>query len=450
MKTLAELSDDLAQGSTTSRALVEQCLAAIDDSDGEGARVFLQVDREGALATADYMDGLRARGCAPSGFAGIPISIKDLFDVAGQVTTAGSKVLQGSDPAEHDAPTIARVRAAGFVIMGRTNMTEFAYSGVGINPHYGTPANPYDRATGRIPGGSSSGSAVSVADGMAAVTLGTDTGGSCRIPAAVNGIVGYKPSAHRVPLEGAYPLSASLDSIGPLGNSVRCCAAVDAIMARDWDGHVPARDVRGLRLGVLKTIALNDLDAHVGSDFEASLSALSAAGAVLSDIEIPELNGIAALGTKGGLSAAEAFAFHREQITAHGDDYDQRVRQRIAAGAEQSAHEYLDILKARDDITAAADEVTVDYDAVVMPSCAIIAPAIADFAELDDYLRLNFLLLRNTAMGNFLDRCAISLPMHKPGSAPTGFMLMGAWDEDEALFSSAAAVEAVLGARRSA
>ncbi len=450
MKTLAELSDDLAHGRTTSRALVEHCLAAIDDSDGEGARVFLQVDREGALATADYMDGLRARGAAPSAFAGIPISVKDLFDVAGQVTTAGSKVLQGSDPAEFDAPTIARVRAAGFVIMGRTNMTEFAYSGVGINPHYGTPANPYDRATGRIPGGSSSGSAVSVADGMAAVTLGTDTGGSCRIPAAVNGIVGYKPSAHRVPLEGAYPLSASLDSIGPLGNSVRCCAAVDAIMARDWDGHVPTRDVRGLRLGVLKTIALNDLDAHVGSDFETSLSALSAAGAVLSDIEIPELNGIGALNTKGGLSAAEAFAFHREQITAQGDDYDQRVRQRIAAGAEQSAYEYLDILKARDDITAAADAVTVDYDAVVMPSCAIIAPAIADFAELDDYLRLNFLLLRNTAMGNFLDRCAISLPMHKPGSAPTGFMLMGAWDEDEALFSSAAAVEAVLGARRSA
>ena len=326
MKTLAELSDDLAHGRTTSRALTEGCLAAIEDDSGEGARAFLKVNREGALATADYMDGLRARGAEPSPFAGIPMSVKDLFDVAGEVTGAGSKILASGAPAQADAPAIARVRAAGFVILGRTNMTEFAYSGVGINPHYDTPACPWDRETRRVPGGSSSGAAISVTDDMAAVALGTDTGGSCRIPAALNGITGYKPSASRVPLEGAYPLSPSLDSIGPLGNSVKCCAAVDAIMAQDWDGEILDRGVQGLRLGVLQTVVQGDLDTHVAGDFAAALDALSSAGAVISDVEIPELNEIGGLNTKGGLSAAEAYAFHREQVTAHGDDYDQRVR----------------------------------------------------------------------------------------------------------------------------
>lgn len=444
MKTIRELAEDLANGRTTSRALTEACLGAIEDEAGEGARVFLQVDREGALATADYMDGLRARNAAPSPFAGIPIAVKDLFDVAGQVTTAGSRVLQGADPAEADAPCVAAVRAAGFVIMGRTNMTEFAYSGVGINPHYDTPANPYDRETRRIPGGSSSGAAISITDDMAAVALGTDTGGSCRIPAALNGIYGYKPSAYRVPTEGVYPLSPALDSVGPLGRSVACCAAVDALMAGDWDGEVAGRDVRGLRLGVLKTIAQNDLDEHVAGDFERALAALSKAGAMLTDMEIPALEGIAPLNVKGGLSAAEAYAIHREQIEAHGDDYDPRVRNRIEGGKNQWAHEYLDILKAREEISAAADEATAPFDAVIMPTCAITAPPMAAFAEFEDYLRLNFLLLRNTSIGNFLDRCAISLPMHQAGAAPTGFMLMGPWDGDEALFSAAQAVDGVL------
>ena len=450
MKTLAELAEDLASGRTTSRALTESCLAAIEDESGEGARAFLSVDRDGALAAADYMDGLRARGSAPSPFAGIPISVKDLFDVAGQVTTAGSTVLAGSPPAGRDAPAIARVRAAGFVIMGRTNMTEFAYSGVGINPHYGTPACPFDRASGRVPGGSSSGAAISVTDDMAAVALGTDTGGSCRIPAALNGITGYKPSASRVPLDGAYPLSPSLDSIGPLGNSVQCCASVDAIMARDWDGGIMPRDISSLRLGVLKTLAQDDLDEHVAGDFETALSALSAAGAQLTDVHIEELREIGGLNTKGGLSAAEAYAFHRVQIDAHGADYDQRVCNRISAGAKQSAHEYLDILSARTRISEAADAATAPFDAVIMPTCAIAAPKISEFEKDEDYWRLNFLLLRNTSYGNFLDRCAISLPMHEAGAAPTGLMLMGDWERDDVLFSAAAAVEAVLAARRGA
>src|SRR5215469_2223473 len=230
MPSLAQIKAELAGGGK-SRGLVEQCLARITDQSGVGGRVFLKVHAADALAAADFYDRARAHGAAPSPFAGIPVSIKDLFDIAGDVTTAGSVVLKDASPAETDAPAVARLRAAGFIPIGRTNMTEFAFSGLGINPHYGTPSNAYDRKAGRIPGGSSSGAAVSITDGMAFAALGTDTGGSCRIPAALCGIVGFKPTASRVPLAGTFPLSPSLDSIGPLAHSVDCCATLDAVLS---------------------------------------------------------------------------------------------------------------------------------------------------------------------------------------------------------------------------
>src|SRR6201993_1929278 len=217
--TLASLAADLASGATSARKLVEECIARIADPAGEGQRAFIHVDRDAALEAADAMDRLRKANAAPSRFAGIPVSIKDLFDIKGQVTRAGSRALEDSAPAEADAPVVARLRAAGFVVIGRTNITEFAYSGIGINPHYGTPKSAYNRSVGHVPGGSSSGAAVSIADGMAFGALGTDTGGSCRIPAALCGVVGFKPTAHRVPTAGAFPLSTSLDSIGPLAAS---------------------------------------------------------------------------------------------------------------------------------------------------------------------------------------------------------------------------------------
>src|ERR1700761_8589832 len=214
--TLAKLADDLESSRTTSRKLVEACIAKIADPSGEGQRVFIHVDKDAALATADAMDALRKAKAAPSRYAGIPISIKDLFDIRGQVTRAGSRALDDSPPAEADAPVVARLRRAGFILIGRTNMTEFAYSGIGINPHYGTPKSVWQRHAGHVPGGSSSGAAVSVADGMAYGALGSDTGGSCRIPAAYNGIVGFKSTQRRLPLDGGVPLSSSLDSFGPL------------------------------------------------------------------------------------------------------------------------------------------------------------------------------------------------------------------------------------------
>src|SRR5438874_12202294 len=220
--TLAALAADLAAGRTTSRELVEAALDRIADPAGEGVRALLKVYGREARAVADAQDQLRQSGYVASPLAGIPVSIKDLFDVAGEVTLAGSKALDDRPPATADAPVVARLKAAGAIIIGRTNMTEFAFSGVGINPHYGTPGNPYDRSL--IPGGSSSGAAVSVGDGQAVVAIGTDTGGSVRIPAAFCGIAGFKPTQYRVSRDGAVPLSTTLDSIGPLANSIACCA----------------------------------------------------------------------------------------------------------------------------------------------------------------------------------------------------------------------------------
>src|SRR5487761_687578 len=250
MKTLAELARCLAAGTTTSRQLVEECLARIADPKGEGARTFLKVHAEAARAAADYHDRLRAHGVTLSPWAGIPISIKDLFDMAGDVTTAGSKVLRGQPPAGADCAAVARVRAAGFIPIGRTNMTEFAYSGLGLNPHYGTPLSPFERARGRAPGGSSSGAAVSIVEQMSYGALGTDTGGSCRIPAAFCGVVGFKPTARRVPIDGVLPLAPSLDSVGPLAPTVACCAAIDAILAGETPARPTPASLDGLRLAI--------------------------------------------------------------------------------------------------------------------------------------------------------------------------------------------------------
>src|SRR5438445_6880902 len=279
--TLASLAADLDTGRTTARKLVEDCLARIADPAGEGARTFIHVDKDAAIEAAEAMDRLRKANAAPSCFAGIPISIKDLFDVRGQVTRAGSRALEDSAPAEADAPVVARLRRAGFIVIGRTNMTEFAYSGIGINPHYGTPKSTWNRSVGHVPGGSSSGAAVSVADGMAHGALGTDTGGSCRIPAAFNGIVGFKPTQRRVPLEGGVPLSFSLDSFGPLARSVGCCAVLDAVLADEQVAPLKPRPVKGARFAVPTTVALDDLDPHVARSFEKTLEILSRQGAAI-------------------------------------------------------------------------------------------------------------------------------------------------------------------------
>lgn len=444
MRGIDELAQGLADGRWTSRALVEECLARVADPGGEGARAFTRVCADQARVMADAADALRKAGRAPGRYAGIPIALKDLFDVAGEATPAGSVVLKDAPPAAANAPVVARMLAAGFVPVGRTNMTEFAFSGLGINPHYGTPSSPWDRATGRIPGGSSSGTAVAVADGMAAAGLGTDTGGSCRIPAAFCGIVGFKPTARRVPIDGVLPLAPSLDSVGPLAPTVACCAEIDAVLAGvEPVAPVPAR-LAGLRVAVPENMVLDGMDAVVAAAFERALAVLSAAGAVVERVRFGVFDALPAVNAKGGFAASEAYAWHRKLLAAAGDRYDPRIRVRIARGEGMSAAEYIDLVTARGRLVAEFDRATAGYDCVMMPTSPIVAPSIASLDDAEAYNRLNLLILRNTALGNFLDRCAISVPCHRAGEAPVGLMLMGETMGDARLFSVAAAVEAAL------
>ncbi len=444
MRPVSQLAAELASGRTTSRALVEDCLARIADPGGQGARVFVKVCAEAARAAADAADRAHRLRIAPSAYAGIPVSIKDLFDVAGEITRAGSRVLADAPPAVADSPAVARLRAAGLLIIGRTNMTEFAYSGLGLNPHYGTPLNPFDRGTGRILGGSSSGAAISVTDAMAAAGLGTNTGGSCRIPAALTGTVGFKPTASRIPREGVLPLSTSLDSVGSIAPSVGCCAIIDAILAGEPPRAPDAFPLDGLRLAVPQSLVLDDMDAAVAKAFERTVSRLSRAGARIRELPLKELLELAAINAKGGLSAAEAFAWHRRLLAAKGNDYDPQVRARIEKGAEQTAADYIEIGAARADFIRRVRSLVSPFDALILPTVPRVAPAIAEIKDDQTYGRVNLLMLRNPSIVNFLDGCAISVPCHTPGEAPVGLMIVGQHSEDHRLFAIAHATEALL------
>ncbi|GBH26204.1 amidase [Burkholderia vietnamiensis] len=445
---LAQLADDLAAGRTTSRALVDIALERIADPSGQGAVVFTEVDADHARTAADAHDRLRAAGIVLSPLAGIPVSVKDLFDVAGQVTRAGSRVLDGAPPAQADAVAVARLRRAGAVLVGRTNMSEFAFSGLGLTPHFGTPRSPYRRdvpGDARIAGGSSSGAAASVADGMAAVALGTDTGGSIRIPAALCGLTGFKPTASRIPTGGAVPLSTTLDSFGPIGLTVACCALVDRVLA-GLEPHVPAaRPLEGVRLGVLTNYVTDGVDADVAAALDASLKHREAAGAIVSDVRFPALDTLPDV-NRVGFSPIEAYPWHRPLLARHRDRYDPRVLARILKGQPASAADYLDLLAARAAmLDEAARTVWSRFDALVAPTVPIVPPRIADLEAHDAaFAPTNALGLRNPAAFNFLDACALSLPCQPRGAAPVGRMLAAAPHRDDALLAIGQAVEAVL------
>jgi aspartyl-tRNA(Asn)/glutamyl-tRNA(Gln) amidotransferase subunit A len=442
--TLAALADDLENGRTSARKLVDECLVRIADTSGEGAQAFIHVDAEAAIEAAEAMDRLREVKAAPSRYAGIPVSIKDLFDIKGQVTRAGSRALDDSPPAEDDAPAVARLRRAGFIVIGRTNMTEFAYSGIGLNPHYGTPKGAWQRNAGHVPGGSSSGAAVSVADRMAHGALGTDTGGSCRIPAAYNGIVGYKPTQRRVPLEGTVPLSFTLDSIGPLARTVGCCAVLDAVLANEPVQPLQPRSIKGMRLALPTTVALDDLEEAVARTFDRALEALSRQGAVIERIEVPEFLDVALMNAKGGFAAAESYAWHRYLIVSQGDVYDPRVAMRILRGESLSAADYIDLLGARKSLIARATVRLAPYDALVLPTTANTPPRIADLADDKAFTKANLLSLRNCTLINMIDGCAISVPAHREGEVPVGLMLAASGGADRRIFELAAAMEGVI------
>ncbi|WP_347486019.1 amidase [Vandammella animalimorsus] len=444
--TLAALADELAAGRATALQLAEAALARAEDPAGEGAHAFTRIDRERALALARASDGLRAAGIVRSPLEGLPVSVKDLFDVAGQATTAGSAVLRQAPAATRNAPVIERLLAAGAVIVGRTNMTEFAFSGLGLNPHYGTPKNPWDRASGRIPGGSSSGAAVSVTDGMAALAIGSDTGGSVRIPSALCGLTGFKPTQRRVPTAGTLPLSSSLDSVGPLAASVHCCALADAVLAgADAQALPTPLPLAGARLAVPAQVALDDLDEAVAAAFERALACLREAGARIHSLPVPEFAELASLHARGTLAGAEAWAWHRRLLAEQASGYDPRVRVRIEAGARMDAADYIELRAARQRWIAQVQARLTPFDALLMPTVPHIAPPIAAL-QADDalYGQTNLLMLRNPTLINFLDGCALSLPCHTPGDAPVGLMLAGPTLADARILGLGLSVEAAL------
>jgi aspartyl-tRNA(Asn)/glutamyl-tRNA(Gln) amidotransferase subunit A len=444
MWTVAALAADLAAGRTTSRKLVEAALDRIALPAGEGARAFVKVYAESARADADQADRMRKAGIVRSPVDGLPVSVKDLFDVGGDVTRAGSKLLTDAPPAQADAPAVARLRAAGAVIVGRSNMVEFAFGAVGLNPHYGTPNNPWDRKAGRVPGGSSSGAAVSVADGMCVMGLGSDTRGSIRQPAALCGIAGFKPTARRVSRQGAFPLSYTLDSIGPLANTVACCAAYDAVLAGEPQAELQELPARGLRLLLPRSSALEDLDAAVAKAFEASIAALSRAGALIEERKVPAFDRQAEYFRNGGFAASEAYAIHK-RWAARFAEYDPRVAKRVALGKDIAAWEHVELGLLREAYMKEIGELMVPFDAFLMPTTPCVAPTIAEASANDEaYFRWNSRILRNTGLANFLDGCAATLPCQAPGEAPVGLMVCGVAMADRRVLAAARAVEGAL------
>jgi aspartyl-tRNA(Asn)/glutamyl-tRNA(Gln) amidotransferase subunit A len=430
---------------TSSHDRLAAALERIDDLSGEGSRACLTVYRQAARAAADAADARARAGTSLGPLDGAIVTIKDLFDVAGEVTRAGSKVLaEEGKPAEADAEVVRRLRASGAVIVAKTNMSEFAFTGIGINPHFGTPGNPADRA--RAPGGSSSGAAVSAADGMCEIAIGSDTGGSCRIPAALCGVVGFKPSRQRIPTVGAFPLSYSLDSIGSLANSVAACASADAAMAAEAPGALEPAPLAGLRLGIAQGLPLENLDDTVGKRFPEALDRLEKAGARLSNEKLPLIDDMMRLLARASILVAEAYSVHRDRLARRGADIDQIVRGRTEKGRDISAADYIETVRARAALVHAMDAHLADLDALVMPTTAMVAPRIDEVSEPKAFMARNALLLRNTTIANFFDLTAISLPLPRDGSLPTGLMLIARNGRDHRLFRIAAAVERLFAA----
>jgi len=443
----------LDNAAASHEALVSEVLSRARQP--EAAHVFTALYDEAALAAARAADAARQRGAMPRAsapLAGLPVSVKDLYDVAGETTLAGSVVRRGAAPAETDAPAVMRLRAAGAALVGKTNMTEFAFSGVGINPHYGTPRNPAAAAldgSARVPGGSSSGAAVSVALGLAVAGLGSDTGGSIRIPAALCGLVGFKNTQARTPLAGAFPLAHSLDTVCAMTHCVADALLVDGVLA-GVPMEVPRREgVRGLKLALPRTLMLDALEAPVARAFERALARLAGAGAVVKEIPLQELAEIAAINAPGGFSPVEAYATHRELFAARRADYDPRVAARVALGEKVLAADYIVMQRRRADWIARVTARLAGFDALVCPTVPIVAPLIEpleprDAASDEAFFKANGLLLRNTFAINFLDGCSFSLPCHERGEWPVGLMLSAPGGHDAALAGVALAVEALL------
>ena len=444
--TIESAQKALQSGEVTAVDLVSAAFSQIEAEEGEGARTFVRTFKNAAITQAAASDALRKMDVPQGPLAGIPISVKDLFDIAGVPTTAGSKAMaEHAGPVKEDATVIARLRAAGAIFLGHTNMTEFAYSGLGINPHHGTPLNAWEKHIGHVPGGSSSGAAISVVETMAIAALGTDTGGSVRIPAAFNRLYGFKPSQGRHPMDGVFPLCRSLDTVGPLARSMQCCRILDHVMA---GLPVPAPDIRpmsGLRFGILETIVLDGLDVDVAGAFVRALEALSKQGARLERIKIDALENFHAIGRLGSIAAPEAYHLHRDFLAKAGEGMDPRVRSRIEAGGAISAADYIEMLALQKEMVEKTHLATRNYDAILMPTVAMAPPEIKPLLTSDElYRETNIKVLRNTSIGNLLGRPAASIPIGHDDGVPVGLMIMGEHGDDARLQSLAESIDICL------
>ncbi|MGA1316675.1 MAG: amidase [Rubrivivax sp.] len=446
MNTLRMLQTRLSAGQVTREHIVEQALDGARAP--RAAHTFTRLYAAAALQAARHADAMARAGVSLPILAGLPVSIKDLYDVAGETTTAGAALREGAPPALADAPAVARLRGAGAAIVGKTQMTEFAFSGIGINPHQGTPANPADPVTPRIPGGSSSGAAVSVALGLCVAGLGSDTGGSLRIPAALCGLVGFKNTQSRVPLAGAFPLSHTLDTVGAITGCVEDALVVDGVLA-GAPLAVEPRPLQGLRLALPQTLVLDGLDATVAAAHARALSQLSAAGAHLVEVPLAELAEVSQINAPGGFSAVEAWALHQQDMRTRRERFDPRVAARIALGEAVSAADYIRMQQRRRDWIARTTRALQGFDAFVCPTVPAVAAPIADLQASDAaFFEMNGRMLRNTFPVNFLDGCAFSLPCHRPDELPVGLMLAAPGGHDARLAAVALAVEAALAPHR--
>ncbi|WP_341891497.1 amidase [Variovorax sp. YR752] len=428
----------IASGAVTARSAMESSVAAARSDTCR--HTFLSTSFDSALAQADAAS-------RDTPLVGLAVSIKDLFDVAGEPTKAASAAMSAAPPARADCPAVARLRAAGAAFIGRTNMSEFAFSGVGINPHHGTPANVATASldpTPRIPGGSTSGGAVSVAAGAAWAALGSDTGGSIRIPAALQGLVGFKSTARLVPTDGAIPLSTTLDTVCAITRSVRDAIVLHEVLAQRRVA-LPAKPLPALRLGVPTTLMLDALEPPVAAAFDRALAVLRDAGATIEQIALPTLAELAGLNAAGGFSAAESWAWHRRRLTTDAERYDPRVAMRIRRGEKMSAADYVELMWARRDWIARTEAAIARFDAMLSPTVPIVAPPIAPLVASDDaFFAANGLLLRNPSAINFLDGCALSLPCQRDGEMPVGLMVWSAALRDDAVLDASLAIEAAI------
>lgn len=444
--TIASVTKALEEGEVSAVDLVSAAFSAIEKEEGEGERSFIRTFKNSAITQAAASDALRKMKVPQGPLAGVPISIKDLLDIEGEPTTAGSPVMAATaKPAGADATLIARLRAAGAIFLGHTNMTEFAYSGLGINPHYGTPRNAWEQHIGHVPGGSSSGGAVSVAQNMAVAAIGSDTGGSVRIPAAFNRLYGFKPTLDRLPMDGVFPLSSSMDTIGPLARSIRCCRLLDQVMAGLPVTQGQLSSMAGLRFGILETIALDGLDVEVAGSFVRALETISKAGARLERIKVDAIqrsNDIAALGT---LVGPEAYHLHKNIVSNHAEEMDPRVQTRIVNAANIPASDYIEMLKLRQDMIERTEAAISNYDAVLMPTVAVVPPEIKPLLSSDDlYFQTNAKVLRNTSLGNLLGAPAATLPVGPKDAPPVGLMVMGIRGQDERVLNVAESIDTCL------